>query len=362
MVFENDVHFTKTIDVSDYKMDFTGPNHDTSNILTYNVALIVPPEHEGEVTIYPHDSVALNVYFKDVILDYAQGFFGQELFMFGPQTQELQILEDLQLNKLSLGESEIKLHITNTYGVDVNTQLLDLIATNTHTQESILLESDLLNTDLWIGRAQETNVYDSIIPYEASFDFSQSNLAEMISILPDKLNFFLNIETNVGADSTETNDFVYLNKPMSVQLQAKVNGGVSFDHLFQSAQMQWNGQGLNLEKIESGHLKLIFDNAMPFSFIMNLYLENEEKEIIDTLVFERNITAGIIGNENFVVESTRSYEEIPINESLKNSLAETKYSTYDLWISSANGEQIQIHKNNYLQFKVIGDFTYLMEQ
>jgi len=126
--------------------------------------------------------------------------------------------------------------------------------------------------------------------------------------------------------------------------------------------MEWNVGGVEVENIESGELKLIFANAFPFDFIMNLYFEDEEMNKIDTLVFHEMIKGGNLGMDHFVSSATENIISIPFNNDIKSSFKNAKYTMYELIINSANGEQVMIHKNDYLKFKVVGDFEYHLEQ
>jgi hypothetical protein len=76
----NNQLFQKNFDMSSYHLDFRGPDEDTLNILSYDVALIIHPDEPDEVTIFPDDSVALNAYFKNVVSYYSRGYFGKNSF------------------------------------------------------------------------------------------------------------------------------------------------------------------------------------------------------------------------------------------------------------------------------------------
>jgi len=355
--------FQKAYDISDYHLNLSGPNHDTVNMFTYEVALIVDPDEPGEVTIFPEDSVALTIYFKDITLDYARGYFGNSVFHVGPHIYPFDMFDGIDVEGVSFEDADINFKIENTYGVDVNVNIKEIIATNTHTSESVSLESPLVGTNLYIDRAIELEPEQGIIEsYHSSFDFSDSNFPELLSIRPNEISYEMTVESNVHGDSTKFDNFFYYNIPISVALDAKVNGGVRIDSLFETSRMEWNGQNIDLENIKKGDLKFIFTNAFPFDFIMNLYFEDSEMNKIDTLVFEHFIEGGVLANDGFVANATETRLTLPLDDNLKNSFQNAKYTMYELIISSANGEHIMIHNTDYLKFKVVGDFEYLFEQ
>jgi hypothetical protein len=359
----NNETFHQSYDISDYHLNLDGPDHDTVNMFTYDVALIVDPDEPQEVTVYPEDSVALTIYFKDITLDYARGNFGHNTFHIGPDTYPVDLFQDIDVKGISFDDAEINFKIENTYGVDVNVNLKEIIARNTATDEWVSLESPLMQTDLFVDKAIELELGSGEIEsHRVSFDFSEGNFSELLSIKPDEISYEMTVETNIDGDSTSLDNFFYYDIPISVALDAKVNGGIKIDSLFQSARMEWNGRGVDLENIKEGDLKFIFANAFPFDFIMNLYFEDEEMNKIDTLVFEQFISGGKIDDDGFVSEANETRLSIPLEDGLKDSFKDAKYTMYELIVNSANGEKIKIHKQDFLRFKVVGDFKYLFEK
>jgi len=356
-------NFQKTYDIADYHLNLSGPDNDTVNMFTYDVWLIVHPDEPGEVTLYPTDSIALSILFQDIVLDYSRGYFGKNTFHIGPDVYPFDMFGDVDIQSISFDDAEVNIIIENTYGVDANVNIQNIVASNTVTGESISLESPLLNQDLYIERAVEVEPESGeILPYSGHFDFSESNFSDLLSIKPNEISYEMTMETNVTGDSSALDNFFYYDKPISVVLDVKVNGGIKIDSLFETSRMEWNAGGIDLANIRQGKLNLIFANAFPFDFMMNLYLEDEEENIIDTLVYQQAMAAGIIGSDGFVSEAQETRMSIALDDDLKQSFTQAKYSKYELLISSANGEQIKIHKSDYLKFKVVGDFEYLFEQ
>lgn len=353
--------FEKGFDIADYHLDLRGPEEDTVNMLTYKVALIIHPDEPGEVTISPEDSVALNVYFSDIIIDYSRGYFGHNTFGFGPEVFPLDLFADLEVQSLSFEDADIKLQIENTYGLEVNFKLEEITAINSETGEEVSLESPLLGTNLFVDRAIELEEESGNIgSHQTEFDFSESNFAEMFAIQPDEFSYEMSLETNVNQDSTNLDNFFYYDIPISIAVDAKVNGGIKIDSLFESAVMEWTA--VDISAVKEGELQLVFSNAFPFDFEMNLYFEDENLQIIDTLVYQQFIASGVLGEDNFVQTPQETRFNIPLTEELKKSMNEAKFSRYELYISSAQDQSIMIHRDDYLQFKVVGDFTYLLEQ
>lgn len=355
--------FEKGYDITDYELDMTGPNGDTVNMFNYFVAIIISPDEPEEVTIYPQDSVALNVYFQDIIVDYARGYFGNDTYSYGPEIYPIDLFEGIDVKSVAVEDAEVYFNIKNTYGADVNFYIESISARNGVSGEEVELQSPLLDEPLYVDRAEEI-VQESgeIETHLVQFDFTDSNFPDLLSIEPDQISYQLKVEANVTGDSTVYNNFFYYDYPVSVELEARVNGGITLDSLFQSYRQEWKGDQVDIESVISGDMNLVFTNAFPFDFSMNLYFEDQDTIVIDTLIFKEKIAAGIMGLDEFVSEAQETRISIPLDDPLKESFKKAKFYKYELYINSANGNPIKMHKNDYMRFKVVGDFKFLFQQ
>jgi hypothetical protein len=362
-IVANNNLFQQGFNIQDYELDLTGPNHDTVNLMTYDVALIISPDEPGPVSIYPQDSVALNVYFKDVVVNYARGYFGKNSYTEGPEIYPIDFLEEVEVENISFDNAEIYFIIENTYGLEVNFRMQELAAISTKTQDTVILESTLIDSDLFVDRAHEVVEESGNIETQTeSFDFSDSNFPDLFAIKPDQMSYVINAEVNVRGDSTNYDNFFYYDHPVIINMNARVNGGIKFDSLFQSDRLEWDASSLSLAEVKEGSLKMTFSNAFPFDFNMSLYLENQDTVVIDTLIFKETIAAGYIGIDGFVESAKKTMVEIPLDDHLREEFKNGRFASYEIYVNSAEGNGVSIHANNHLSFQVIGDFIYLFEQ
>lgn len=359
----NNQLFQKNFDLSSYHLDFRGPDEDTLNILSYDVALIIHPDEPDEVTIFPDDSVALNAYFKNVVSYYSRGYFGKNSFTEGPETYPIDFLDDFAVQNISFEEAEIIFIIENTYGLEVNFRIEDLKAINTNKKDTATLESIMIDSALFVDRAHEIVEESGEIEIKSgSFDFTNSNFPDLFAIQPNQMRYTMSADVNIRGDSTNYDNFFYIDRPVRVLMKARVDGGIRFDSLFQSDRLLWQASEVNLREVKEGLLKLYFNNAFPFNFNMNLYLENTDSIVIDTLIYQQFIDSGFIGDDGFVESLKKTIVEIPLDDDLKEQFKNSQFVYYEIYINSANSEGVNIHAENYLSFQVIGDFIYLFEQ
>jgi len=180
--------------------------------------------------------------------------------------------------------------------------------------------------------------------------------------LPDKFSYTLNVETNLTGDTNNLDNFFYYYQPIEVYMEAEVNKGVMIEDMFVDNTTDWNGEGLSFDKVSNGFLHIVFQNGFPFSFDANMYLEDENYEVLDTLIYNEFIESGLLDEEFKVAQPVETRVAIELTESLKELVKAAKYSRYELLINSADNEHVKIYDDNVMELKIIGDFTLKIEQ
>jgi hypothetical protein len=354
---------SKAFDFSGYRLNLTGSNNDTVNMVNYTLGLFADPAITDTLILVQADSFAVNIYFEDIVIDYAKGNFGRNTYYFGPEYYEVDIFGDLDISGFSMKDADVFLRIQNSYGVDGLLKIKEFSALNSLTGESAILRSNLVDTNLYIAAATQTGEGLQIIePNNNYFDFSNSNFNELLQIMPDQVSYTLEMISNPSGDSTSRDHFFYYEEPICVFVEANVSQGVMIQDLFVESTKVWNGEGVDISNVSEGKLIVVLDNGFPFTFDINLFLEDEDHLVLDTLLFGEYVASGILGVDSSVVESVESRIDVLLTETLKESIRVAKFSRYELLINSADNKHVIIYSTDILKLKIIGDFTYRVEQ
>lgn len=354
--------FSESYDVSEYWMDLTGENGDTINMLSYYLALIVHPDEPGEVTLYPNDKFSVDIRFESIILDYVQGYFGQNQFTVGPQETEVDLFAGLDIAGISVEQIEVVLDIHNYLGMEGNFTIHELKAIHSESGQSIELISPMIDSNLFIDRAVDVIPGGGVvIPSLHDYDFSDSNFDELFSLMPDKISHTVSIETNTLGDSTKLNNFFYYDYPIEVFMEARINQGIRIDDLLVSSRIDWNGSGVELDKVKSGHLVLVYNNGFPLSLVLDMTLVDEEGVGVP-LIQDGMIAPGLLGEDNSVEQAVETRIAVELTDEIREAITKAVYVDYWISISSAENEHIKIYSDDVMSMKIIGDFTYLVKQ
>ncbi len=355
--------FTGSYDISEYRLGLTGENGDTVNMLSYYLALIVHPDEPGQVTLHPQDKFSVDIRFDDITLDYVLGYFGQNTFTLGPDEADVDLFGDLDIQGLSVEQAAVELEIRNYFGLEGNFRVKELTATNTETGMSASLESNMIDSSLFVDRAMDLPPGSGqVVPSIHAYDFSDSNFGELLSLMPDRIAYTMGIETNVYGNSASYDNFFYYDEPIRVYMKASIDQGIRIDDLFVTSTLDWNAGGAGLDNVMDGRLIMVFNNGFPFSLKIELTLLDNEMNVLETMITDGFIAPGLLDEENRVEVPVETRIPVPLTESLKQAVTEARFASYSLFVNSADNAHVMIYSDDLMTLKVIGDFNYLIQQ
>jgi hypothetical protein len=353
---------SESFDFKGYRLNLRGSNNDTVNKLNYYIGLFADPNIPDTLFLVPTDSFSVNIYFDDLIVDYAKGNFGINEFHFGPEISELTFFDDLNIGGISMKDAKINLQIRNTYGVDGNVKIEDITAINSTTGEVMDLQGNILDSLLYIPGGEQTgNGLGIIQPTINNFDFSETNFNDLLQIIPDQISYTLSMATNPYNDTVTREHFLYYDYPIGVYLDLNVSQGIMLDDMFVWNRSDWNGDNIDLENVIEGNMTLKYTNWFPFTFDMDLFLEDKNMEVLDTLFYHEIVDGALPGAEGRVNEPIVSRIQVDLTENLRNAMKEAKYVYFEIYINSVEGEHVKIYSDYVMEFKMIGDFEWKVE-
>lgn len=253
-----------SIDLAGYVLDFIGDEVEISYTATNNA---------GETRTL--DNVMLD--FKDFEYDFAQGFFGQYEYNLPTDTIKLDIFEDAVSGSLFLEDPKIKVIIHNSFGTPIRMTSNGMMA-NTVSGGNMNLTTVLDDgvdfeypTLLEVGEIKTTNI---------EINNTNSNLAEVISKIPQEIQFSMNAISNPENDPN-TKGFVKYDSRFDVDLELEVP--VHFraeDFVFETTTELDTDI---FEDIESAEFKLITENGLPIDAGVQVYFLDANNMVLDSL-------------------------------------------------------------------------------
>ena len=296
-----------TFSFDGFVMDLTGEDGrvggDTVN--TIYAILEAYLDSTGELeTIHQVDSFYLfNEY--SFTPEYAKGYIGQDTLAFGPEIIETDAFNFIQSGSIDLESAKISIAIDNYIGADATFQINNLSALNDETEVSAQIDNNAIHI---IERASLTGG-NTIIPTHTEINIEAN---EMLAIFPNKINTSATFYLNPNGQSA-IEDFLFLAYPMEASLAVEIPLSFIANELTLS-----NSASLEMENIEEIEtLYITIENGLPLEAKLELIALDEAGEVIDTLMVNQHILAGLTNTEGKVTESRLSTLEID-NTDLNN--------------------------------------------
>ena len=290
-------------DFEGYVLELTGQEGriggDTINTIYTEAFTFI--DSTGElVTINNTDSFYSYVDFN-ITPEYAIGYLGEDTIKFGPEIQEINIFKKITADLLDLEVAELKLNVENYIGADFSFKIDNLNTSNAITSVSAGINpSNLYNID-------RATLSSNSLPINPTSTEIIINSDEMLEILPNNINaeatFYLNPNGQQNTDG-----FLYPEYPVNASLAMEIPLSFIAENL---ELIDTNEVDIpNIDEVEIEKLYIIIENGFPFDADIEVILLDQQDLIIDTLVNNSSISAGVVNNDNKVVQSTTSTIEI----------------------------------------------------
>ena len=306
----------KYYDISGYQVQLTGIPLNKVNALVQMIDVKVPSTAQGD-TIRTGQGVKTEISYKDLIPYYVEGYFGQQNIDLPYDSVALNISNNLQVSNFQINSAYINFKIVNEFGVDINAQLSNIKSVNTFSNTSVTLNATGLS-NININKAgKTTNFSNPVFPSIKTISVStaNSNLKPFLENLPDYLTYKGKIVVNPFGNISASNDFAFLNTGIDIYADVDMPLQIRADYFRLISTSAVDLTSVNqIDNINYGDIVLQATNGFPFNAVLQGYIMDEQKNIVDSLF---NIPGNIIreGNVNPVTNIVISpvYTELKIN-------------------------------------------------
>jgi hypothetical protein len=352
--------YNQPIDLSGYNVDLRGTNGISVNTMVISYSAIVDPSASDSAHIKTLDSVVISNTFKDIVPQYAKGYFGQTVTNPKPDTADFSLFKHITDGTLKLEDIDIGLSIENSIGVDARVTIHDLSSINTRTNTTKhLIANSIIGTPLNINRGADNSGIVTPSTYSISLTPLNSNIKDFIENLPDKLSFQLGMEINPLGNVSGNNDFIYYDKLMKTELNMTIPLSIIANDFTMADTMDYklNTQANN---VNSGQLKLYVDNGFPFTAQAQLYLMDDNLAIIDSLIDSPNVIQAPALDAYFICAGKKqTILSIPVSAGKMNLLRETKKMYLKMKCNTAGQPSyVKLYSFYEMNVKLVANFNY----
>lgn len=352
----NPTSILKEYSFEGYTMDLTGISGGESNVLQSRIT-VKSDENGPAVYSTPSFMTTIHAKIKDLNVDYARGYFGQQTLK-DTVTTNIEVMNIIQGGYLDLPNIDLDLTLTNGVKVDGRLKIAEVIGTNVNGQTVSLQH-------VGIGQTRNVNralgAYQTLDPSELNYSFNStnSNIEAFLENLPKDIQVVYELEINPNGNISGSNDEFFPNSFISFDLDFEMPLAPKFNPLTLSDTLEANFTGLLavVSKVNEAEIALQFQNAFPIALTGDLVFldENDEAlmliESIEVKSPEGSVNAidgQVVGESQLTVELNR--EQILGLPFVRSVFFKVRLNSMNdaQQVSSTN----QVNANDFLDLKI----------
>ena len=323
----------------------------------------------GEDTVKgPFLPLEVSTQFLGLVPEYATGSFGSQVFELDENAEAIDWFRNLPRGTIDLHPIEMDLGIRNGVGSEFEVDFDYIIAINSVTDERTELVHPIIGGEelIFIDRAGDIPGTDPTIFYsnwETRFDSTNSNIDQWVETLPDILRYRINFHINPLGNTSLGNDFIYRQAGIEVYLDASMPLELSASNLLltDTAEFSFNANDNGeLDDVNGGVLRLLVDNYFPFEAGVQLYLLDENHQLLDSLAAPGSLVeAGIVQPSGQVESPAASILEFPVDQAKIDVLSKAAFLQIDAELTTLPTNQMVTIKSHYrMDLRVVADLNY----
>ncbi len=349
----------QSIDLSGYFLDLRGDNGNLSNQIRVNLNSTLNPAGNGTAALANQPLFSYVNRFRDIRPYYGRGFLGSSSFS-GDDFLSLSDLRKLE-GIIRLQDIHLDLEVENSIGADFSLNIINVTASRNGI--NLALTHPIVGSTQQYSRAQHIALGD--LPYTPtvksySFNTVNSNLKELIELLPDRLSYAATAQLNPLGNVSSGNDFFYNSSNLRIRAELELPLSFSANALSFTDTLTTAGiASSETELYRAGALRLLATNGFPFDLQVKGYLLNENKVLIDSLLSTQTIAAATVNAALRVEQPSHTVLNIPVSESLKMHLDQARYIVLKARLNTQPEDTIlPMYADYELHLQLIGDGTY----
>jgi hypothetical protein len=317
-----------------------------------------------------NDSLYAQCSISNILPDYARGFFGTQSVE-QDSTISFDILNNLQVDQLDFNDVRVSLTVENQVGVQAEADIIELTSINTAHNTNVSLSGTVLSSPFTINKPNDPHsILTDVVPTINTYNLNSgnSNISQLISNLPNSFRYHVALNLNQGVTppfpGTGT-DFVYFGDRVTSHLNIEVPLSFIAANLVLTDTVFPDFSETDVTNILGGNIILQSSNMYPIEASTMVYFLNDQDVIYDSLSYNPVIIpAATVNPLSQRVDQPRSNKNIiPIsNQKLQNFLTSKKLIITAHFNTQPANTHVKIFNDYFIDFKLIGDFSYRVEK
>lgn len=307
------VTVSRIIALDGYQFDLRGPDHNDVNTLKMLINVTTDPTGP-DVILQDDNRLRAEVSYRDIVPQYARGYFGQRDIDVDADSSELNVFDGIS-GLLDIDEVTAVLRIRNGIGVDARANIGYIRSVNRNTGNVVDLSHTITSSPLNLDRAIDLGSTFQPATNAYTLNTTNSNIDAFIENLPDAIAYDMAVETNPLGDVSNGNDFFYHESTLSADLDVDIPLRLIASNLALSRKTTVELDGtLEHHAFQYGTLHFFATNRFPFSAQIVLEIVNSDDVVMATLPPGGTIASGQLGFNGLVSSATATQLDFAVSK------------------------------------------------
>lgn len=337
------------INIAGFAINLSGK--DGSKFNAYTQRIVAHIDSDGLIHhITTSDSINLRYEITQIAPNYIKGYAGRDTII-GKDSADFAFLDIFKSGSIGLEDVKMTFTVDNGIGVDGQVKINGLTAVSQN-NGSRTLSGSIVGQPLVINRATDFPL--TAAHSEFLINSTNSNIKELLGILPNKLKYDVEVRTNVNGNNGQYRDFAYLESGLKIGLNAEVPLSIIANHLVLVDTFDFNiaGTNTNINGITDGVLNLITENKYPIDADITILLYDENWQVVDTLASNAHIAGGVPDANCKVQAPTKSKVPLYVSEERMTKVKLARHA-----VATADFNSTSSQSCNGLPTKIYSDYT-----
>ncbi|AEA44892.1 hypothetical protein [Fluviicola taffensis] len=350
---------TGFVDLNGYELDLTGQYGTSYNRIQSKMLVKSDPDGPS-VVVHTTDIIVFQFTMKDVELDYARGYFGNQLVSDTVYAQ-IDAMNNISDGILDVDAMTFDLSIEN--GLKVNGKFKINSLKNINSIGNVVsLSHPNIGTWNTINAATGSNGNITASNTTLSFTPGNSNFEQYVENHGAKNELSFQLQMNPWGNVSGGWDEIYDAHPLKVKLNGlfPLNVGLK-DLIFQDTFALSLINDPNKTNVKSGQIWINAMNAFPFEGALELYLLDANYQTVGIVSGTSAIESSVFGTVVNGIMQKKSMVYFPVSEQLCDDISKVKHCMIKLKLNTYNGtgpnNQIPIPANAFFSFKLGANLT-----
>jgi hypothetical protein len=336
-----------SIDLSGHKLDLTAGGNATKNRLRVDITTTINGIGNP---VSGNETSSINFGFKEMTIDKAIGYFGQQSIISESDSIVLKIFENSTTGTIQLTNPKLKFKVVNSFGIPVQMNITNLKSINTNTGVTTPLISDVLN-NITINAPSIPG--DSSLTNLTLNQSNTTNLDALVNNTPKYLNYNINAITN--PNNIVNDNFITREGKLKVHAELELPlEGYAYDFMITDT-LPFNFSD-QVDQVESVMLRLFSENGFPISFQSQLEFLDENNTLLFKLLADNPyiLDAAPVDENGKVMGKAKKTKDIVITKEYINLLSNVKNIVIKGTVATTQpqGKTVRIYDNYNLKLKL----------